>query len=99
MTISGGNITVCSNDDGLHADSILSVKAGTVSVANAYEGLEGTQINISCGYVSVNSKDDGIDSNSRTADVGIVFSGGKTVVISNSGMNSALATENGVAWN
>ena len=124
VTVNNGNITVYSNDDGLHADGILSIKAGTVSVTNAYEGLEGTQVNISGGDVSVNSKDDGInatttsgtaiaisggtiyiyctgdgiDSNSRTADVGIVFSGGKTVVISNSSMNSALDTENGYTY-
>ena len=41
---------------------------------------------------------DGIDSNSRTAGVGIVFTGGNTVVISNSGMNSALDTENGYTY-
>ena len=124
VTVNDGNITVYSNDDGIHADGALSIKSGTVSVTNAYEGLEGTTVNISGGYVSVNSKDDGInaittsgtaieisggtiyiyctgdgiDSNSRTADVGIVFTGGKTVVISNSGMNSALDTENGYTY-
>ena len=124
VTIGGGNITAYSNDDGLHADGTLNIKAGTVSVTNAYEGLEGTQVSISGGFVSVNSKDDGInattttgtaiaisggtvyiyctgdgiDSNSRTADVGIVFTGGKTVVISNLGMNSALDTENGYTY-
>ena len=124
VTVNGGNITAYSNDDGLHADGTLNIKAGTVSVTNAYEGLEGTQVSISGGYVSVNSKDDGInatttsgtaiaisggtvyiyctgdgiDSNSRTSYQGIVFSGGNTVVISNSGMNSALDTENGYTY-
>lgn len=124
VTIKGGNITLYSNDDGLHADGLLSIQSGTVTVSSAYEGLEGTQVQISGGYVSVNSKDDGInatttsgtaiaisggtvyiyctgdgiDSNSRSADVGIVFSGGRTVVISNSGMNSAIDTENGYTY-
>ena len=124
VTILGGNLTLYSNDDGLHADGLLSIQGGTVTVTNAYEGLEGTQVEISGGYISVNSKDDGInattttgtaisisggtlyiyctgdgiDSNSRTADVGIVFTGGYTVVISNSGMNSALDTENGYTY-
>ena len=125
VTVCGGNITLYSNDDGLHADGILSIQSGTVTVTNAYEGLEGTQVQISGGYISVNSKDDGInatttsgtaiaisgstvyiyctgdgiDSNSRTANVGIVFSGGRTVVISNSGMNSAIDSENGYTYN
>ena len=124
VTINGGNITAYSNDDGLHADGTLNIKAGTVSVTNAYEGLEGTQVNISGGYVSVNSKDDGInattttgtaiaisggtvyiyctgdgiDSNSRASYQGIVFSGGNTVVISNSNGNSAIDTEQGYAY-
>ena len=124
VTINGGNITLYSNDDGIHADGVLSIHAGTVSVTNAYEGLEGLQVKISGGYVSINAKDDGInaptttgtaveisggtiyiyctgdgiDSNSRTADVGIVITGGKTIVISNSGMNSALDTENGYTY-
>ncbi len=124
VTINGGNITAYSNDDGLHADGTLSVTAGTVSVTNSYEGVEGATVNISGGYVSVNAKDDGInatttsgtaiaisggtvyiyctgdgiDSNSRTSYQGIVFSGGNTVVISNSSGNSAIDTEQGYSY-
>ena len=124
VTVNGGTITVYSNDDGLHADGVLSILGGTVTVTNAYEGLEGAQVILSGGCVSIQSKDDGInatttsgtaitisggslyiyctgdgiDSNSRTADVGILFSGGRTVVISNSSMNSAIDTENGYTY-
>ena len=79
MTINGGNITAYSNDDGLHADGILSIKAGTVSVTNAYEGLEGTTVDISGGYVSVNSKDDGINA-TTTSGTAIAISGGTVYI-------------------
>ena len=79
VTINGGNITAYSNDDGLHADGILSIKAGTVSVTNAYEGLEGTTVDISDGYVSVNSKDDGINA-TTTSGTAIAISGGTVYI-------------------
>ena len=79
VTINGGNITAYSDDDGLHADGILSIKAGTVSVTNAYEGLEGTTVDISGGYVSVNSKDDGINA-TTTSGTAIAISGGTVYI-------------------
>ena len=124
VTINGGNITIYSNDDGIHADGKLLITSGTVNIVNSYEGIEGNTINLVNGYVSVKSKDDGInstassgesiiidggvnyiycsgdgiDSNSRTSYSGIVFNGGDTVIISNSGGNSAIDTESGYKY-
>ena len=79
VTINGGNMTAYSNDDGLHADGTLNIKAGTVSVTNAYEGLEGTQVSISGGYVSISSKDDGINA-TTTSGTAIAISGGTVYI-------------------
>ena len=124
ISIKGGNITLYTNDDGLHADGTVIVEDGIVAVTNAYEGVEGSYVQILGGNVSVNSSDDGIngtttsgtaitisggevyiycsgdgiDSNSRASYSGIVFSGGNTVVISNSGGNSAIDSEQGYAY-
>ena len=75
VNIDGGTLTLYTNDDGIHADGILSIQAGTVSVTNAYEGLEGCQVQISGGYVSVLSKDDGINATATTGEA-ISISGG-----------------------
>lgn len=124
VTVQGGQVCVYSNDDGLHADGIMSISGGEVSVLNAYEGIEGVSVSISGGNVSVVSKDDGIngtgtsgasisisggtlyvyaggdgiDSNSTTSYGGIAFSGGKTVIISTSGGNSAIDSERGYSF-
>ena len=79
VTVNGGNITLYSNDDGIHADGSLSINAGTVTVTNAYEGLEGTQVSISGGFVSIYSTDDGINATTQTG-TAISISGGNLYI-------------------
>jgi len=79
VTVNGGTITAYSNDDGLHADGTMSVSAGTVSVTNSYEGVEGMTVNISGGYVSVNAKDDGINA-TTTSGTAVSISGGTVYI-------------------
>ena len=124
IVINGASIEIYSNDDGVHADNILTVNAGSVNVTNSYEGLEGYNIVINGGSVSVISRDDGInagakqgtgiainggyvyvyatgdgiDSNSQSSYSGIAFTGGTTVVISTSSMNSAIDSEQGYLY-
>ena len=79
VTVLGGNLTLYSNDDGIHADGLLSLRGGTVTVTNAYEGLEGMQVEILGGYISVNCKDDGINATTTTG-TAISISGGKLYI-------------------
>lgn len=124
ITIGGGNLTLYSNDDGIHADGNLTVSDGTVSVINSYEGLEGSTVTVSGGTVYIVSSDDGIngvkttgesivisggtlyvyaggdglDSNSTSSYDGIVFSGGRSVIISTGNADSSIDTENGYKY-
>ena len=124
VSIYGGQVCVYSNDDGLHADGIMSILSGEVSVLHSYEGIEGNTVKISGGSTSIVSSDDGIngtgtsgtsisisggslyvyaggdgiDSNSTASYNGISFSGGKTVIISTSGGNSAIDSERGYSY-
>ena len=81
VSISGGNVSVVSKDDGIN---------GT--------GTSGASISISGGTLYVYAGGDGIDSNSTTSYGGIAFSGGKTVIISTSGGNSAIDSERGYSF-
>ena len=61
--------------DGIHADGTLSILGGAVNVTNAYEGLEGKQVNLAGGWISVNSKDDGINATTQSG-TAVAISGG-----------------------
>ena len=102
LFIKGGTVSVTNAYEGLEGTKV-SISGGYVSVNSKDDGINatttsGTAIEISGGVIYIYCTGDGIDSNSRTADVGIVFTGGKTVVISNSSMNSSLDTENGYTY-
>lgn len=61
LTVSGGVYTVSTGDDGFHADETLAVSGGTIDVLTSYEGLEGSDIDISRGTVRVSASDDGVN--------------------------------------
>lgn len=124
VRVSGGVLTVYTNDDGIHADGSVSIVGGSISILYSYEGVEGERVSLLGGSLSVASRDDGInggaksgtaieigggylyvycsgdgiDSNSSTNSEGIVFSGGNSVIISNSRGNSAIDSERGYTY-
>ena len=75
VNITGGKISVYSNDDGIHADGTVNITGGSVNVTNCYEVIEGSYVNITDGEVSVISKDDGINATSASG-TGISIGGG-----------------------
>jgi hypothetical protein len=102
LAIKAGTISVTNAYEGVEGAHV-NISGGYVSIHSNDDGINatatsGTAIEISGGTVYIYCTGDGIDSNSRTSGTGIVFTGGKTVVISNSGMNSALDTENGYTY-
>lgn len=102
MKIASGTVSVTNSYEGLEGTDVM-ISGGFVSVVSSDDGINGTTtsgtaIEISGGTVYINCTGDGIDSNSRTSYSGIVFSGGKTVVISNSSGNSAIDTEQGYQY-
>lgn len=61
IMITGGVLEISSGDDALHADSTLTVEEGEIHIITCYEGLEGAQVVISGGNISVGAMDDGIN--------------------------------------
>ena len=57
ITIDGGSLNIASGDDGIHADADVSISGGTLAIAESYEGIEGANIYISGGTISLVSSD------------------------------------------
>ncbi|MBP5230163.1 MAG: carbohydrate-binding domain-containing protein [Clostridia bacterium] len=56
----GGQQTVA-GADAIHADSVLNISGGTITIDSAYEGLEANVINVSGGKTVVAANDDGVN--------------------------------------
>jgi hypothetical protein len=61
VSVTGGELTVSAGDDGIHSDARVEIEGGTIDIERSYEGIEGTQIVISGGDISVISEDDGLN--------------------------------------
>lgn len=102
LTVTDGTVVVTNSYEGLEG-ACVTVSGGEISVLSSDDGINGTGtsgavITVSGGTLYIYAGGDGIDSNSRTSYEGIVFAGGDTVVISTSGGNSAIDTEQGYRY-
>lgn len=61
VMINGGTFYIASEDDALHADDTLTVTNGSIQITESYEGLEGLNIVISGGEITLVASDDGIN--------------------------------------
>ena len=62
VTITNADITVSAGDDGVHADSVLTINDGSaIKVNKSYEGLEAEKIYINGGYMTIYASDDNIN--------------------------------------
>jgi len=71
----GGQQSV-SGADGIHADNVLNISGGTITIDSSYEGLEANIINISGGKSYVAANDDGVNATSGNATPAINVTGG-----------------------
>ncbi len=60
VTIAGGIYQVKTADDGMHADETLTISDGNIDITESYEGLEGLNIKVSGGTITLVSSDDGM---------------------------------------
>lgn len=64
VLLTGGEVIARAGDDGIHADTLVQIENGTVTIAQSYEGIESTAITLTGGFISVTSSDDGINGSS-----------------------------------
>ncbi len=101
--ISDGVITILSSYEGIEG-KVVEIAGGTVSVRSTDDGINGTGLSgesiiISGGYLYVYTEGgDGIDSNSKSSYDGILFAGGKSVIISLGQANSSIDSEKGYKY-
>ena len=99
VNINGGNVSVLNSYEGIEGTTV-NILGGNVSVIAKDDGVNattesGTAITVGGGTLYIYCGGDGIDSNSRASYSGIQFKGGRSIIISTSGGNSAIDTEAG----
>lgn len=93
LNVESGTLTIAAADDALHSDLVLNIGAGgtegpAITITECYEGIEGAELNIYSGDISINSSDDCLNAaNSDLSgyDFTMTITGGTIVAYSASG--------------
>lgn len=91
VLIKGGALDLTTLDDGIHADELVKIDGGEITVNDSYEGIEGAYVEIGGGTIYITASDDGINAASDDESVSehIIISGGTiTVDASGDGLDS-----------
>lgn len=91
VLIKGGTLDLTTLDDGIHADELVKIDGGEITVNGSYEGIEGAYVEIGGGTIYITASDDGINaaSDDESANEHIIISGGTiTVDASGDGLDS-----------
>lgn len=59
VLIKGGTLDLTTLDDGIHADELVKIDGGEITVNGAYEGIEGAYVEIGGGTIYITASDDG----------------------------------------
>ncbi|MBO5460876.1 MAG: carbohydrate-binding domain-containing protein [Ruminococcus sp.] len=62
LLVNGGTFEIATGDDGFHADDNLTIASGKINISQSYEGLEGLNIDITGGDITLTASDDGLNS-------------------------------------